>query len=145
MKSLADVDPLFATVDEVRAHFLAPGHSTRKWTVPSLTDDPRRAVTIVASRDLGEPGGDYTEAFHLSLQGWVDDRQVNLPPEDFREWPVLILDFLAPHAAVRGGGSNPFVQDASRATHVWVFFDGRPGSDPLVPSGPYAVTPWRDE
>lgn len=141
MKSLAEVDPLFAIVDEIREHLLAPGHSTRKWVVPSLTDDPHRAVTIVASRDLGEPGGDYAEAFHLSLAGWVDDDPVELPKADLAGLPPLILDMLAPFAAVRGGGSNPFVHDTSRAVHVWVYF--ATGMEPLLPTGPYAVTPWR--
>ena len=142
MKSLAEFK-LFAIVDEIREHLLAPGHSTRKWTVPSQTGDPRRAVTVVASRDLGAPGGDYSEAFHLSLAGWVDHDQVELPAEDLDVLAPLILDFLAPYAAVRGGGSNPFVQDSSRAVHVWVYFRGSLGA-PLVPSGPYAVTPWRN-
>ena len=141
MKSLAEIE-LFAIVDDIREHLIAPGHSTRKWVLPSMTDDARRSVSIVASRDLGEPGGDYVRAFHLSLAGWVDETQVELPSEDLHDLVPLILDFLAPYAAVRGGGSNPFVRDESRAVHVWVYFGSGPGLDPLRPTGPYAVTPW---
>lgn len=142
MKSLSEIE-LYAVVDEIREHLLAPGHSTRKWVLPSMTGDPHRAVSVVASRDLGEPGGDYMQAFHLSLSGWVDEDQVELPARDLDELVPLILDFLAPYAAVRGGDSNPFVRDASRAVHVWVYFASMSLTDPLVPSGPFAVTPWR--
>ncbi|MCG8151168.1 hypothetical protein GUY44_11815 [Pimelobacter simplex] len=141
MKTLTNAE-LFAIVDEIREHLIVPGQSPRRWEIPSETKDARRTVSIVASSDLGEQGDDYMRAFHLSLAGWLDGEQVTLPDDDLHGLVPLILDFLAPFAAVRGGGSNPFVKDDFQAVHVWVYFADIMCGEPMRPTGSFAVTPW---
>lgn len=133
-------------VKQVRAHLERPVHEHRRWEVPSLTGDPRRTLTIVASRDHGADLGDgqyFAAALHVSLMAHLDGEATEMLKSDLDGWVRGILGSFAPFGNVpppAQPGDLDFTPWSHLTTHVHVYLTAK--GRPLHPTGPLANTPW---
>lgn len=138
---------------KVRRHLVAGGQM-RRWTAPSVTNDPELMISVIASHDQGTHASgwwrnsDYDRCWHLSLVAIAGlAKYADLPEADLRAWGRAVfgqhikISWTEPPASVLD-----IYRDAPASaytTHIRVFLD-REGN-PIQPEGEvYTLKPWSE-